>query len=118
MFLPNDLQSRLKGSHRAHAGEAEKTSNPSLVAWTILLLLITIALIVVAVVSYYRFSYWKDIDARLMEQTGTVTYDEAELEGILEAFETKSNRSLEILAALPVETATTTATSSESLNEE
>lgn len=121
MFLANDLKSRLKGLRHAHLGEPEKVPHPGLVAWTVLLLLAATTLVIVAVVSYYRFSYWKDIDARLVEQSGAVTYDAAKLEGILEDFEDKSERSLEILMAMPVmeiETATSTATSSPVLNEE
>lgn len=124
MFLANDLKSRLKGLRHAHLGGLEKVPQPGLIAWTVILLLAATALIIVAVVSYYRFSYWKDIDARLREQSGAVTYDAAKLEGILEEFENKSERSLQILMTMSVSeieiatgTATTTATSSSRLDE-
>lgn len=115
MFLPNDLQSRLKGLRHPRAAETGEPLSPQLVAWVSLLLFGVIAIVTVVIVSFQRFSYWKDIDARLMEQSGTVTYDVGTLEKVLEEFEVRSRRTEEILMEFSVvetEVATTTATSS------
>lgn len=128
MFLPNDLKSRLKGFRHPAAAETGEVSNPALVAWAALLSLGLIAIVIVGVVSYQRFSYWKDIDMRLLEQSGGVTYDEEKLEKVLQEFENRSKRSEEILLIqstmeLEVATttsdsmATTTATSTENVDE-
>lgn len=122
MFLPNDLQSRLKGLRHPRAAETGEPLSPQLVAWVSLLLFGGIAIVTVVIVSFQRFSYWKDIDARLMEQSGTVTYDVDTLEKVLDEFEVRSKRTEEILLELSVveaeAIATTTATSSESGVEE
>lgn len=115
MFLPNDLQSRLKGLRHPRAAETGESLSPQLVAWVSLLLFGVIAIVVVVVVSFQRFSYWKDIDARLMEQSGAVTYDVGTLEKVLDEFEVRSRRTEEILmefSMVEAEVATTTATSS------
>ncbi len=115
MFLPNDLQSRLKGLRHSRATDTGESMNPQLVAWMVLLLLGAMAIIAIVIVSFQRFSYWKDLDARLMEQSGAITYDADTLEKVLEEFEARSKRTEEILLALSIveeEAATTTATSS------